>query len=139
MNAEFNPPIVAKYWEVGHYKMQNGRKVCSVSSGYNGIAVLIALTQEGEDIAVKSNRRMEPGATLTVNGDGYTYETYDSYFRPADARALVEKFVKGGKAYVEWSEFSGSSSRERVHVQNIVQLDNFSGQLKECRDSLGER
>jgi len=136
VNAEFHPPFVSQSWHVEHYRSQNGAKACAISSGYNGLTVTLSHPRGGEAVSVQSNRRMEPGATLTVNVDAGRFETGDAFFSPKSAQALVEDFAAGGQAYLEWSEFSGFPGRERAHVQNIVKLDDFGAQLQECRDSL---
>jgi hypothetical protein len=136
VDTAFNPPLVSRQWRTENYTLPNGIGVCAISSGYNGLTVSISHPPAGEDVAIQSNRLMQPGATLTVNAGGGSFEAYDSFFKPQAARALLENLARGGKAYLEWSEFSGPSGRERVHVQNVVQLDNFVADLKACRNSL---
>ncbi len=139
MHAELHPPLVSPHWHVDHYTLADASKVCAVSSGYNGITVLLSNRQGAEDALVQSNRHMEPGATLTVNVGGGNFETYEDYFPTKVSHAIVDHLQKGDTAYLEWSEFSGPSGRERTHVQNIVPLNDFNAHLKECRDQLNLR
>ncbi len=136
VNAGFHPPLVSKHWDVKNYALQNGTPVCAISSGYNGITLTLSHSRGDEEVVVQSTRMMNPGATLTVNVGGERFEAYDTFFPAKVGPQLLQSLLKGDKAYLEWSEFSGPSGRERTHVQNIVQLDDFAGHVKECRDSL---
>lgn len=133
VDTQFHMPLTYQNWRTNHYTTTTGIHACSISSGYNGIIVTVGKLQNGLDVVVASNRLMQPGATLTMNVGGKSFEAYDTYFPPETGRLLVEYMKKNDKAYLEWSEFSGPSGRERVHVQNTIQLNDFAVQLKECQ------
>jgi hypothetical protein len=135
MKAGFHPPIIeAHHWHVEDAVLENGTKVCSISSGYNGLTVFLSDLDGDRKTEIKSNRMMQPGATLTVNADDKSFEAYDTFFSPKIALELLASLQRGDKAYLEWSEFSGSSSRERVHIQNIVQLGGFAADVQKCKN-----
>ncbi len=138
-DAEFHPPLVDKYWQVEHFTTQSGARACSISSGYNGLTVLMSRKSKKENLrlSVKSNHHLEPGATLTANVDNATLRTSEDIFPPQVGQELVKHLTKGDKLYLEWSEMTGPfGSSDRIRVQNIVQLNGFAEQLKQCRDSL---
>lgn len=130
-------PLTYENWTAKRYTTSDGLNVCAVSSGYNGLIVTVGQMKNGQDAVVASNRMMRPGAVLTVMIGGKRFEAYDTYFTPQIGRVLVETMRSGsGKAYLEWSENSGPASRERIHVQNIIKLDEFGAKLKECERDL---
>jgi hypothetical protein len=136
LDTQFRPPIVYQQWSTKNYALKDGRQVCALSSGYNGIIISLGAAQD--DVVVASTRLMQPGAILSVNANGQHFEASDTYFPRNTGPAMVAAFAQGGKAYLEWSEFSGSSARERSRVQNIIKLDDFPARLQECRKSLGQ-
>jgi len=136
VSTEFHPPLIEKSWDAKYITLPNETKVCSISSGYNGLTIFVSDLHGTKGVDVKSNRLMQPGAILTVNAGGKSFVTYSTIFPADTASALLQSFEGGGKAYLEWAEFSGPPGRERVHVQNIVSLDDFSARLKKCQDSL---
>jgi len=125
-DAEFHPPLVYQPW----HSTGNG-KVCELSSGYNGITVLV----RKQDMAaiVKGNRDLEPGTTLTIAVGGRLFETAGAAFSTPDSTALLEAFQHNDKAYLEWSEVRSSRGIARQHVNNIVKLDGFTAVLQQCR------
>jgi hypothetical protein len=131
LDGDFHPPLVYANWQAENYVLSGGAKACAISSGANGITVFLSERPEKGSIAVKSNRLMNPGTTLTVSAGGSTYQTSDEFFSRENAKSLVASFGKGDKAYMEWSELSGPTSA-RVHVQNVVRLDDFQTKWKQC-------
>lgn len=137
LNGQFNPPLFYEKWNSNHYTTRNGMEVCAVSSGYNGITVTLGKAQGGVDVVVASDRQMKPGTEFTVTADGRSFVAYDTYFSPDQGRILVEYLSKGEKAYLDWSESNGPTGGQRVHVQNVLKLEDFRAKLKQCHDALG--
>lgn len=133
----FNPPLVYRNWDTRNYVAQNGADVCTISSGYNGLTVLFS-HHKGRPVYVdiKGNRNMVPGGMLDVNLPGGNFQTYEEYFSSASANRMVDIMSKGGKAYLEWSEESGTFGGAPVRVQNVVKLDGFAALARDCRDTL---
>ncbi len=133
-----NLPLTSPAWEVRHGQLPDGRPACAITSGDKGLTVTLIHPAGGQERAsVRSNHPLGAGARLTLTFDsGGSFETYENFFPPKDAPALVEKFAGGGKAYLEWSEFSGEPGRGRMNVQNILRLDDFAEDLKQCRKAL---
>src|ERR1700733_7535756 len=77
LKADFHPPIVYQPWKTEKYVLRNGEDACSISSGYNGLTVLLDLNSN--DVLVKSNRDMTPGMTFTVIVNKRTFETSDVF------------------------------------------------------------
>jgi len=140
MDPQFHMPVTYHDWQVRQYKTPQGMDVCGITSGYNGITITLGQSASNPDVVVASARMMQPGATLTVTIGGRNFESYDTYFAPQVGRELVKAMTQSDqdKAYLEWSEFSGPSGRERVQVQNIVTLGGFKARLAECRKALGQ-
>lgn len=137
LKGDFNPPLVYRGWDTRTYVAQNGADVCALSSGYNGLTVLLSRHKGGPvNIDVKGNRTLVPGGMLDVNTDGGNFQTYEEYFSSASANKMVDVMSKGKKIYLEWSEQSGTYGGAPVRVQNVVKLDGFAGQLQKCRDAL---
>lgn len=133
-----NLPLTYRSWQSEHYTNQSGARICTISSGYNGITVVLRHQQTGDDVFVRGNRILKPGVTLTINTNKHRFETYDAYFPAKASQEMVEDFRQGGRAYLEWSEIGGASGQERIPVQNILDLDGFASKLKECQDALKE-
>ncbi len=135
MRTEFNPPLVYRSWSAHTYTSVAGIKACAISSGYNGITVIVS-GRDGENIAAKSDRPLVPGGMLDVNVSGNAFQTYEEFFPDSVAKRMAQSMTGGGKAYLEWYEESSTWGGAPQRVQTIIRLDGFAQQLKECRDLL---
>jgi hypothetical protein len=134
-NIEFHPPLVYSNWKTQNFIDSDGQPSCTISSGYNGIAVTMHRTQNNNiNVAVKSEQKLTPGVFLTVNVGGHTYRTY-GIFTGSLAEQLVDDLYKSDKAYLERSELTTMSRRRRSWT-NIVKLKEFKPQLDTCRQSI---
>jgi hypothetical protein len=133
LEGEFHPPFTYIPWQTHDYTTPAGTKVCEVSSGYNGLTVVLSGAGVKEQVRVHGERFMHPGTSFTVIAGGDRVETYESQFSEQLSRRIFNDLSKGGKAYIEWSEFTGPPGVGRRHVQNIVKLDTFNGQISHCR------
>jgi hypothetical protein len=138
LQSEFHPPLAYGQWQTESYKTQDGQPVCVVSSGYNGIGVLMRSRGDDVGVSVKSNRRLLSGTAFSVNVNGHHYETMQEFFGSKESPRLAEDLAAGGKAYLEWSELR-SGHNGRLRSANIVKLDNFAPQFEQCRRSLLKR
>jgi hypothetical protein len=137
VDAQLHLPIVEHNWKMQSYTLQTGDKACAISSGYNGLTVLLSHPPGREEgVVVESNRRMEPGTTLTVSVNGNNFQTTDHFFSATTGRALLQEFAKGGKAYFDWAEIEGPPGPAYMHITNIVHLDDFVEDMKQCKGML---
>ena len=128
VKGDFHPPLVLQHWNTEYYKTQNSSKNCAVSSGSNGISVML----NSENMVIKSNRMVVAGGSLIVSVAGKRFETYEDYFPDNLTHDLFDSLTKGDKIYIEWTEFSGYKGGGRIHFQNIVQLDDFKSSIQDC-------
>jgi len=128
LKGDFHPPLVLQHWNTEYYKTKDSSKNCDISSGSNGISVIL----NSENMVIKSNRRIVAGGSLNVSVAGKRFETYEEYFPDNLTHDLLDSLTKGDKVYIEWTEFSGPKGSGRIHFQNIVQLDDFKSHLQDC-------
>lgn len=126
--AEFHPPLVYAQWEASSGIDAQGKPICIISSGISGLTVSLG---PGQEVAVRSDRPLPPGAFLAVNVNGHRYQASVSFFPADDAARLVDDLAAGDKAYLEWSELRGDD-HSRIRFTNILRLDGFRQQRAHC-------
>lgn len=130
LQSELHPPLTYAQWRTESYKTTDGQPVCAVSSGYNGLSVLLHRKGDAAGVSVKSNRTLVPGAFLSVNVNGHRYQTRQEFFSGEESPQLATDLAAGGKAYLEWSEPHPHHGRRRF--TNILKLDDFAPQFEQC-------
>lgn len=135
LEADFHPPLVYAQWETESYTDEQGRPVCAVTSGYQGLTVLLRRKGEGASVSVKGTRRMMPGTDFSVSVNGRHYRTSDPFFHADDAARMAEDLAAGGKAYLEWSEPRGDDA-SRVRYTNILLPEGFRPRYEQCLRSV---
>lgn len=136
LQSEFHPPLTYAQWKTEQYKTQSGQPVCVVTSGYNGLSVLLRRKEDNTlGISAKGERKLTPGMDFSVNVNGNHYRTSQEYFSASEAVRLADDLSTDGKAYFEWSEPHGDN-HGRLRSSNIVKLDGFKQQFEQCRQAL---
>lgn len=136
LQNEFHPPLTYATWTTEQYKTEAGEPVCAVTSGYNGLSVLLRRMKDGAlGISAKGERNLTPGMDFSVNVGGNHYRTSQEYFSASESVKLAEDLNAGGKAYLEWSE-PHPHHPGRLRSSNILKLEDFAPAFEQCKRSL---
>lgn len=137
LQSEFHPPLTYAQWKTEQYKTQSGQPVCAVTSGYNGLSVLLRRKEDNTlGISAKGERKLTPGMDFSVNVNGNHYRTSQEYFSGSQSVRLAEDLIStDGKVYLEWSEPHGDK-QGRLRSSNIVKLNDFKEKFEQCRHAL---
>lgn len=136
LQNEFHPPLTYATWTTEQYKTESGQPVCVVTSGYNGLSVLLRRMKDGAlGISAKGERNLTPGMDFSVNVGGNHYRTTQEYFLTGESVKLAEDLKADGKAYLEWSE-PHPHHPGRLRSSNIVKLEGFAPEFEQCKRTL---
>lgn len=135
--AQFTAPILTKaQWEVDTYTSADRTvEFCSVSSGFNGLEVIVRKAAgEVPTAVVRSTRDMSPGSLLLVSVNGHNHNTRndDGYFSPEDSKALIADMEVGKEAYLYWKYPSSSNQSSADKFANKIAMGGFASYYQEC-------
>lgn len=131
-NAEGHSPFQSSTWQSEHQVSATDARVCEITAGHNGLSVQVMRRGEASSYQVASTRRLRPGATLTAMMESHRFRTSQPHFTPQQSKELVDDFLSGHTAYLEWSEVR-PSGRGRWTLPSILPASGFAEQLEACQ------
>lgn len=136
--AEVSAPLLMpSEWEAATYQSQDGAaNFCSISSGYNGIEVIMKKTSsEALSAVVHSTRVFEMGTSLLASVGKHNYQTSTAYFSLEDSSAMIQDMLHNEKLYLRWNEVGGPQTSHSPFFTQL-RLKGFAEEYEKCKKEL---
>lgn len=129
-NFQFHPPLVYPSWKSYHAVTDDGRDVCIITTGHNGLKVTLGQQETG----VSHTRRYSSGMRTRLRVNSHVYETPEAGFYTSQTNAIIHDLSVADKAYLEWSEVY-IHGPTRTRTSTTIPLAAFKPMLGACRRS----
>lgn len=123
------PSPQVRGWTLETTTDATGTPRCTLQSVSAEVTAIMHLLPDGRaSFAVKAKREFPSATRLSMEVHDHRHETSDETFSLEDSDGIVEDFLAGGTAYLEWL----SPGDQRVIFRHILLLDDFHARLDEC-------